>query len=128
MILLDTCVLLWLASGSEEISLPAARAIRDHAGALAISAISAWEIGIKSAKGHLELPMPVEEWFPRACERHGVRPVPVDHAQAATSTSLPPIHADPADRLIIALARANRVPVLTPDRHFRKYPGLQVIW
>lgn len=127
MILLDTCVLLWLASGSDEISAAAAQAVRSHAGELAVSAISAWEVGIGAAKGHLELPMPVGEWFARACERHGVRLIPIDHHQAAASTCLPAVHADPADRLIIALALARNVPVVTPDRQFREYPDLQVI-
>ncbi|MGF1657435.1 MAG: type II toxin-antitoxin system VapC family toxin [Verrucomicrobiales bacterium] len=128
MILLDTCILLWLASDSDEISDIAAGAIRRHAGELAVSAISAWEIGIKSAKGHLELLLPVDAWFQRACDRHGVRPISIDHHQAVASTCLPRIHADPADRMIIALAIEKNIPVVTPDTHFSEYPGLQVIW
>ncbi len=128
MILLDTCTLLWLASGSDDLSDAAVRAIRSHANELTVSAISAWEIGIKSGKGHLELPLPVLEWFQQACDRHGIRPVPIDHCQAAASTSLPKHHADPADRLIIALALEKNIPVVTPDSHFSNYFGLRVIW
>lgn len=128
MILLDTCVLLWLVSGSAELSEAARRSISDHAGGLCVSAITAWEIGIKSRKRHLELPLPLWEWFERACARHGVRCLPVEGRQAAISTLLPPVHADPADRLIIAAAQAHSVSIITPDAHIAQYPDLKVIW
>lgn len=128
MILLDTCVILWLVSGAEDLSGPARQAIIDHPGSLAVSAISAWEIGIKLAKGHLSLPLPVDEWMERACARHGIRPIALDHNVAALSTRLPPIHADPADRFLIATAQAMKIALITPDQHIREYPETQTVW
>ncbi|MFA7345463.1 MAG: type II toxin-antitoxin system VapC family toxin [Terrimicrobiaceae bacterium] len=128
MILLDTCVLLWLASGSEDLSGSARKAIGNHPGSLVVSAISAWEIGIKAAKGHLSLPVPVDEWMERACARHGIRPVALDHMVAALSTRLPTIHADPADRFLIATAQALKIAIITPDQHIRQYPDIQTVW
>jgi len=127
-ILLDTCVLLWLASGSTELSRPARQAIGDHAGSLAVSAISAWEIGIKAARGHLAVPLPVDEWVEAVFARHGIRPVPLDHKVAALSTRLPAIHADPADRFLIATAQAMNIALVTPDQHIRQYPEAQTVW
>ncbi len=128
MILLDTCVLLWLTSGSTELSESARQAIGDHPGSLTVSAISAWEIGIKAAKGHLDLPLPVDEWMERACAKHGIRPVALDHKVAALSTRLPTIHADPADRFLIATAQALKIAIITPDYHIHQYPELQTVW
>lgn len=128
MILLDTCVVLWLVSGASELSGPARKAIGDHAGSLTVSAITAWEIGIKSAKGHLSLPLPVDEWMERACSRHGIRPLALDHRVAALSTRLPAIHADPADRFLIATAQAMKIALVTPDEHISKYPDIQTVW
>lgn len=128
MILLDTCVLLWLVSGAEDLSGPARQAIEDHPGSLAVSAISVWEVGIKAAKGHLALPLPVDEWMERACARHGIHPIALDHKVAAHSTRLPTIHADPADRFLIATAQALKIAIITPDQHIRQYPELQTVW
>lgn len=128
MILLDTCVLLWLASGSDELSASARQAIGAHVGSLVASAISTWEIGIKAAKGHLALPLPVDVWMERACTRHGIRPIALDHKAAALSTRLPPIHADPADRFLIATAQTLKVAIITPDQHIRQYPELETVW
>ena len=105
--LLDTCVLLWLVAGSPRLSDTATALVRSHAGSLHVSSISALEIGLKVARGKLALPLAVDEWFPRALDVHGVHCVPVGWELAAASAALPPHHADPFDRLIVATARAR---------------------
>ena len=126
--LLDTCTLLWLASNPEELPANVRRVIAAHAGNLFISAITAFEIGIKHRRRALDLPLPPADWIARALEHHGVREVPVDWRIAERSTSLPPLHRDPADRIIIATSLITGVSILTPDRQIGQYPDVSVVW
>ena len=123
--LLDTCTLLWLASTPRKLPGSVRRAITDNAGHLFISAITAFEIGIKHRRGALDLPLPPADWIARALEHHGVREVPVDWRIAERSTSL---HGDPADRIIIATALVTGVSILTPDSQISQYPDVTVVW
>lgn len=128
MLLLDTCALLWLAADQQHLSAVARRAIAQHAGKLFVSAISAFEIGVKHQKGRLELPLKPEEWFTRALELHGLRELPITGQIAARSTALPPLHADPCDRIIVATAEIHSLTVATLDEVIRQYPGVRVSW
>ena len=128
MILLDTCTLLWLASDQPRLSAEAVQRIRDQARFLFASAISAFEIGIKQRKGLLTLLLPAERYYLEALASHGVREIPVDGVIAARSTALPPLHADPADRILVATAQRHTLTLLTPDPHIRAYPDTQVAW
>lgn len=125
--LLDSCSLIWLASHQKELSGPAIAAIKLECSNLFVSAISAFEIGLKHRKHKLTLPAPVEEWFPEILSVHGIREIPVDGRIAARSAVLPPHHADPCDRIIIATAQLHPMPILTPDPAFRKY-RVKTLW
>jgi PIN domain nuclease of toxin-antitoxin system len=128
MILLDTCVLLWLAADSTAISTRAAEIIRNPPGALVVSAISAFEIGQKAAAKKLSLPRPVDLWFSAMLQWHGLHEIPISGAIAARATLLPGIHRDPFDRLIIATAQEHRLQILTPDATIAKYSHLTTVW
>lgn len=128
MILLDTCALIWLATGAPELSESARAVIQQHAGTLLVSAISAFEIGLLKRKGRLAFRLTASAWFAEAVRHHGLREIPISGAIAAASTELPPIHRDPADRLIVATAQALDVAVLTPDVRIRSYPGTRTAW
>ena len=127
MVLLDTCALLWVASGRSKLSSNALEHIERAAGSRFVSAISAFEIGVKHAKGQLELSQAPSEWFALALEHYGIQPLPVKWQIAALSTSLPRHHNDPADRIIIATAMIHDLAVVSPDIMFREY-GVRVIW
>ncbi len=126
MIVLDTCTLLWLVQGQ---GLPpaVARTI-DDADAAFVSAMSALEIGIKVAKGRLSLPLPPRAWWAAALEQHGLAEVPVEGDIALRAAALPPVHADPADRVILATALHLRATLLTPDPLLHAYPDMPVRW
>ena len=128
MILLDTCTLLWLAL--EPVRLSAhARSRLDEPGAIVwLSSISAFEIGQKFAKGKLELNLPPEQWVPRALDSHLIQLLPLDLPSALLAATLPPLHNDPFDRLLIATARQHKLTLLTPDPKIHAYPGVKVGW
>lgn len=128
MILLDTCALLWLASDPKKLSDRARSLVAEERDTLFVSAISAFEIGVKHRKGALELPLPAPEWFEATLDHHGVREIPVSGSIAAASTLLPPLYGDPCDRMIVATARELSATLLTPDHLIRAYPGITVEW
>jgi PIN domain nuclease of toxin-antitoxin system len=125
-ILLDTCALLWLADGT--LPAPLLRRIASLEVTVLVSAISAWEVGVKHAAGKLPLPAPPLEWFRGLVAHHSLGEVPVESDIALLSARLPPIHADPADRILIATAMHAGATLLTPDPRIRAYPGVKVRW
>lgn len=124
-VLMDTCALLALADGD----LPdgAAMALRQAPEAY-VSVVSPWEVAIKAAAGKLRLTTPPVHWFRGLVERYDLREVPLDAGIACAAAALPPLHRDPFDRVIIALAHAHGVAVLTSDEYIRKYPGVTTLW
>jgi PIN domain nuclease of toxin-antitoxin system len=123
--ILDTCALLWLASGSKKLSRAALKEI-NAASAVYVSAISGFEISLKAGAGRLELPRPVADWFKQIVEHHGLTVLPLDLEICIAAAQLPPVHDDPFDRFIIATAKLNNLAVVTADEWFEKY-GLTVI-
>jgi PIN domain nuclease of toxin-antitoxin system len=88
---------------------------------LLLSAASAWEIAIKHGLGRLTLPEAPEAFVPRVMAQLGVTPLPIHHRHALRVASLPPRHRDPFDRLLVAQAQIEGVPILSADRGFAHY-------
>ena len=123
--ILDTCALLWLVTGSKRLSRVALKDIKE-APAVYVSAISGFEIAIKSARGKLILPQPPGEWFEAIVEHHGLTVLPLELNICIAAAELPPIHDDPCDRFIIATAKLHDLAAVTGDERFEKY-GLTVL-
>ena len=128
MLLLDTCALLWLVVGGRSLSPTARAAITAADARLFVSAISAFEIGVKNRRGALRLPMPPDRWYEEALTFHEIDEIPVDGRIAARSTVLPPLHADPCDRMIVATAQRDDLTVVTPDPLIKAYPRTLTLW
>ncbi len=128
MILLDTCGLLALQNGGKALS-PEARSRLEAPGSrVFISAISAFEIGQKQAAGKLTLPCEPDAWFQGMLKQHQVEEIPVTSTTCFAATSLPPIHKDPFDRIIIATAHQHRHTILTSDQIIPTYPDTPTLW
>jgi PIN domain nuclease of toxin-antitoxin system len=122
-VVLDTCAVLWLANGDplERTGLAAIRAAQ-AAEAAFVSPITAWEIGTKTSKGRLRLDLEPEAWFERFIALPGIRLADLTPRILIASTALPARPpADPADRIVVATARAMEVPVVTRDRQILPY-------
>ena len=123
-VLLDTCGLLWLTTGHRNLSENAKKRI-NQANLLTVSAISAWEIGLKTARGELELPEEPETWFEQVVAHHDLRAHEISTRIAFQANRLPWYHHDPADRFIIATAMLHRMPIVTSDGNFAQY-GVEI--
>jgi len=123
--ILDTCALLFLASGDRRLS----RSTRERLGKQAVRwfcAISSFEIALKHQRGKLELPLPPPRWLRELESRYGLTEVPLDSGLCTAAAELPRHHNDPFDRFIIAAAIQLHVPVVTIDPKFAPY-GVETV-
>ena len=90
---------------------------------LLLSAVVAWEIAIKHAVGRMPLPEPPASYVPDRMRAIGAQPVPVSHAHALGVASLPLLHRDPFDRLLVAQAIDLDATVVTADAVLAGYPA-----
>ena len=128
MILLDTHALIWLAADQKMLSKRARSSIQLHAGQLFVSSISAFEMGLLEKNGSLYLPKNGLEFYQDALSSHGIDEIPIDGKISYLATSLPSIHRNPADRLIIASALLHKLTIVTKDRVIPTYPDVNTIW
>jgi PIN domain nuclease of toxin-antitoxin system len=106
---------------------PQARAlIEDTGNELLFSAASVWEIAIKVGTGKLQLPEPASTYVPSRMQSSGVSALAVSHAHAAAVADLPRHHRDPFDRLLIAQAMSEGVPILSSDLQLDAYDSERI--
>lgn len=120
-ILLDTQCWLWMVGEPERLSDDARALVEDPELELLLSAASAWEIAIKHTVGKLDLPGDPGDVVPDWMVRTAVTPLPVHHSHALHVAVLPPHHSDPFDRLLVAQAQLEDVPILTADSPLGDY-------
>ena len=118
---MDTQCWLWMQAAPGRLSEVTLGTLRDPATEVLLSAASSWEIAIKYALGKLPLPVPPREYVPTRMRISGTLGLPVEHVHALHVDDLPLHHRDPFDRLIIAQAQLERLPVLTADPAFEAY-------
>ena len=124
-VLLDTVAFLFAIGDPASLSRKARTVMGDPANQRELSVISLAEIAMKNAAGKLNLS---REDAMEALSRLQVSMLPYAEAQVFELMTLPVHHRDPFDRMLIAQALAEDVPVMTCDKEFRKYKGLEVIW
>ncbi|MCL2181783.1 MAG: type II toxin-antitoxin system VapC family toxin [Treponema sp.] len=123
--LLDTHTAIWFFNGNDSLSEIAKKTIIDTSNIKYLSIASAWELAIKIGIGKLEFKGGVEG-FIRLAENNGfiVLPIKTDHLCALDT--LPMIHRDPFDRLLVATALAERMTLITVDDNIAQYDVSQV--
>jgi len=120
--LLDTHVWIWWLSGGGNLSAAEYLALELSAETEtpSVSAISLWEVQMLHSLRRLSLHLPFESWLLEATSPEVVHVLPIDTAVILELDRMPPMHGDPADRLIVATARVHDVPLATHDRWIRK--------
>lgn len=129
MILLDTCVVAWLASAPEKLSQTAKEAIRHGrlTGGIAISCITLWELAQLVSNGRLRVSGTTEAFVEEIADRLVVIPISPKIAVLGTRFS-EPYPRDPVDRLIGGTALAEGIALVTKDRAIRTSRQVKTIW
>jgi PIN domain nuclease of toxin-antitoxin system len=127
-IVLDTHILIWWVNQSDRLRAGTLQRIESESDAVAVSAISLWEIAKLVQGGRLQLSIPIEDWIEQALAYPKVVVIPLSPAIVVDSTRLPPpFHKDPADELIVASARVLACPLITYDEKILNYPHVQLL-
>ncbi len=132
MIVLDTHILIWWATGDlAKLSPKALAAINQElqGGEIIISSITAWEIAMLIAKERIIISMDLDEWLSTIAQIEAVKFYAVDNDIAVKSATLPgEFHKDPADRMIVATARKLGCGLVTADEKILHYQHVKTIW
>lgn len=126
-ILIDTHALLWFLQGDSRLSATARTVIESTSNIKVLSDASIWEMSLKQSLGKLKLAEPFESRLVAALERNAIEQLPLTRPHLFAINRLPFHHRDPFDRLIIATAMVENLPIVTQDPHFISYP-IEVIW
>jgi PIN domain nuclease of toxin-antitoxin system len=120
--LVDTQLLLWNVYGSRKLPASVARLFRDGRHEFFYSAASLWEIAIKAGRGREDFVADTAA-IRDALEENGFHELPVTAQHAVAVSTLPPLHADPFDRMLVAQAIAEPMALITSDERLAAYPG-----
>ncbi|MGD9529348.1 type II toxin-antitoxin system VapC family toxin [Pseudonocardia sp.] len=120
-LLLDTNVVLMLSDDPALLRPEVVELLEADETVMLLSAVVPWEVAIKWRIGKLELAHHPRDWTRAVRDGFGVRPVPITYEHVVGVADLPPHHSDPFDRLLIAQARVEGVPIVTADRNIPRY-------
>jgi PIN domain nuclease of toxin-antitoxin system len=126
-LLLDTHALLWFVWNHANLSATARSLMTDPKNTLLLSAATIWEIAIKVAIGKLTLADPYDVFMNQAITTTGLTILPIEVRYASALTSLPFHHRDPFDRMLVAPALVEKVPLLSVDAVVDAY-GVARLW
>jgi PIN domain nuclease of toxin-antitoxin system len=121
-LLLDTHAFLWFIDGNVQLSLQARSLIEDETNRVYLSMARLWEMGIKVSTGKLSFARPMEKFIPQLLVSNDIRIINVDLRHVGIITTLPFHHRDPFDRLLVAQAMVENMPIVSVDSAFDDYP------
>ena len=125
--LLDTHTFLWMAAEPAKLSANIIEIVQASGNRLLLSAASGWEIALLWHLNRVELPDQPQRFIPEALQKLSVIPLPIGFDAAISAATLPLVHRDPFDRIIIAEALKENVSILTKDKTFAEY-GTRTLW
>ena len=121
-LLLDSHAFLWFCQGDSSLSSRAKALIEDASNRKLLSVASCWEIAIKAGLGKLALGESSGTYIPAALSRTGFEILSISLAHATGVEQLPHHHKDPFDRLLVAQAMAEAIPIISVDPQLDAYP------
>ncbi|HEX8832305.1 MAG TPA: type II toxin-antitoxin system VapC family toxin [Longimicrobium sp.] len=126
-LLLDTHAFLWFVTASPKLSAEAEGVIRASGNQLLLSVASVWETAIKQNLGRLPIPEPLDSFIPAHLRTNRITLLPIQLRHTFAVSRLPLHHRDPFDRLLVAQAISESIPVVSADGAFDAYP-VQRLW
>jgi PIN domain nuclease of toxin-antitoxin system len=125
--LLDTHAFLWTVTDDRRLSQAARAVIADGANEIFLSAVSMWEVVLKAAAGKLHIEGRATRFLEDQIKRTRLSPLAILPSHVFRVESLPALHRDPFDRLLIAQAQVENLPLITADDEIARY-AVQVVW
>ena len=119
---LDTNLILWTMFQPEKLSPKASEILRDRQHSLYFSVVSIWETAIKTALSRSDFDVDARN-LRRYLFNEGYGELSIQSEHAFLAATLPPLHKDPFDRMLIAQATVEGITLLTADAKIAKYPG-----
>jgi PIN domain nuclease of toxin-antitoxin system len=126
-LLLDTHILIWWSSNSERLSENVHNLITDANNTIIFSIASVWEMQIKLQRSKLTIELPLPELIETQKQTNGLQILPIELSHIYTLDGLPNHHRDPFDRILVAQAIFEKIPLLSIDVIFDAYP-INRIW
>lgn len=126
-LLLDTHAFLWWVTDDERLTSRARETIGSPESQVFVSAASVWEMVTKVRLGKLPIPEPIDTFVPAQLEANAFQPLAIAVRHALALDALPALHRDPFDRILIAQALAEDMPLVSGDRAIHSYP-VSTIW
>ena len=126
-LLLDTHSFLWFVLDDPHLNSFAADVIENTSNTSFLSVASMWEMAIKVSIGKLSFPQPLDAFIPDQMQRNGIRLLPISLSHALHVATLPLLHKDPFDRLIIAQGMLETMAIVSADAVFDGY-GVRRVW
>ena len=126
-VLLDTHTFLWWITDNKQLSATSRDVIGNSQNELFLSAASGWEMAIKARIGKLELPANFEQFIAEQLQQNAITGLPIQMSHALHVYTLPVLHRDPFDRLLIAQSQLENMPILTIDPQVGQY-DVEVLW
>lgn len=127
-LLLDTHALLWVLLEPERVPAPTLAVVREPGTTLYVSAASAWEIATEHRLGELDGAAAVVSGYREHLQRLRAEELPITGRHALTAGSLSWSHRDPFDRVIVAQAVLESLPVVTSDAALVGFPAIRTVW
>ncbi len=120
-LLLDTHIFLWFISGDARLPILFRDEIQEPGNSVFLSVASLWEIIIKYKLGKLPLPQSPEIYIPRQRQTHRIKSLSISETSLKNLVSLPDLHRDPFDRVLISQALSGNLTIVTVDKVFKNY-------
>lgn len=121
-LLLDTCIFLWYISNDKRLSESVRNEIQNIENKIFLSSVSIWECIVKYQIGKLSFPESPAVYLPEQRRKHGILSLALNESSVAQLVSLPYVHRDPFDRMLICQAIENELTIATADKIMRSYP------
>ncbi len=125
--LLDTHTFIWMAARPDKLSNKIIELVSQPENELLLSAASGWETALLWKLNRIELPEKPNVFIPQIIQSLSLTPLSICFNTAITAASLPLLHRDPFDRLLVAIAMHEQVAILSKDHMMEQYE-IQVIW
>lgn len=126
-VLLDTCAFLWLVTDDPQSSELAKEIFLNEDNELFLSAVTGFEIAVKYSLGKLRLAEPPKEFIANRIKANALIELPLSMIHALALQNMPLHHKDPFDRLLVAQAMVNQIPLLSADQQLSAYE-IERLW